>query len=39
MNELQEVFLAGMMVAGLTIGVLKIVAKNLIEEWNTNERE
>lgn len=34
MNVLQESFAAGAAIAWLSIGVMKIVLKNLIEEWN-----
>lgn len=34
MDGLQEAFAAGVMLTWLSIGVMKIVLKNLREEWN-----
>ena len=34
MSGLEESFIAGLALAWLSMGVMKIVLKNLIEEWN-----
>lgn len=34
MSGLEESLIVGMMLTWLSIGVVKIVLKNLVEEWN-----